>query len=564
MKMGLFYVSKKSNFFSTTFRLAQKIFLERHDSMNANGSVFNQPHNQRQAMLQDPQAVAVMQATVELVNTQKRLGLTLTIFDRNLNKICGKFQNMVDLLRNPEFISRLSQEFYASINNETTWFKLKLKSGKLKEITFLLTLKVNWFYIINKTNYGYDFLIVGYTPGEGNVAPATTTIPKSDVTPGKVATYFPQLVGQTANDLKEIGKLICYMLSKFITDPEPSMLEYYGNKQGFIKNLNNQIQFNPPHLIRSGMLPYMPVGVTSRQFPACGQYHNVVDMTPVFAPLFAGKKEFQLMLLYRLGSWHQSFFARKDIYSDNILITKPTPRIPRDLLVALLKNTRYDSLDGNTKETNIYGSLITMKRLLTLFLSLILCVSLAGCSDTTDTALQPSSPPASSTNVQSTAPPSAEASSASTTVSSASENIVTEPSSEITSDTPLLPADSTFSIHFIDVGQADAALVECDGHYMLIDGGNKADSSVIYTVLRNAGVPKLDIVVGTHAHEDHIGGLPGAYGDIYLASDGQTVSITSDKSASKEDILTPGGIVVTPPPATQDDVPTAGTEYIVN
>ena len=59
----------------------------------------------------------------------------------------------------------------------------------------------------------------------------------------------------------------------------------------------------------------------------------------------------------------------------------------------------------------------------------------------------------------------------------------------------MLPADSTFSIHFIDVGQADAALVECDGHYMLIDGGNKADSNVIYSVLRNANVPKLDIVV---------------------------------------------------------------------
>lgn len=47
------------------------------------------------------------------------------------------------------------------------------------------------------------------------------------------------------------------------------------------------------------------------------------------------------------------------------------------------------------------------------------------------------------------------------------------------------------------------ALVECDGHYMLIDGGNKADSNVIYSVLRNANVPKLDIVVGTHAHVLH-------------------------------------------------------------
>ncbi len=73
------------------------------------------------------------------------------------------------------------------------------------------------------------------------------------------------------------------------------------------------------------------------------------------------------------------------------------------------------------------------------------------------------------------------------------------------------PQDSTFNIHFIDVGQADAALVECDGHYMLIDGGNKSDSSVIYSILKKEKVAKLDIVVGTHAHEDHIGGVPGAF-----------------------------------------------------
>lgn len=84
-------------------------------------------------------------------------------------------------------------------------------------------------------------------------------------------------------------------------------------------------------------------------------------------------------------------------------------------------------------------------------------------------------------------------------------------STEAEGDSSALPADSTFNIHFIDVGQADAALIECDGHYMLIDGGNKADSNLIYSVLKREEVEKLDIVVGTHAHEDHIGGLPGAF-----------------------------------------------------
>ena len=102
-------------------------------------------------------------------------------------------------------------------------------------------------------------------------------------------------------------------------------------------------------------------------------------------------------------------------------------------------------------------------------------------------------------------------------------------------DNPVVlpPDNSTFSVKFIDVGQADAALIECDGHYMLIDGGNKGDSSLIYTVLKNYGVSYLDIVVGTHAHEDHIGGLPGAFN---YASAGLTLCpVTSYDSDAFED-----------------------------
>ena len=66
------------------------------------------------------------------------------------------------------------------------------------------------------------------------------------------------------------------------------------------------------------------------------------------------------------------------------------------------------------------------------------------------------------------------------------------------------------TVHFIDVGQADCALLECDGEYILIDGGNVEDSSRVVSYLESAGVEELEAVYCSHAHEDHVGGLPGA------------------------------------------------------
>ncbi len=88
-----------------------------------------------------------------------------------------------------------------------------------------------------------------------------------------------------------------------------------------------------------------------------------------------------------------------------------------------------------------------------------------------------------------------------------------------------VPDGSSFAVHFIDVGQADAALVLCDGEALLIDGGNAEDSNLMYTYLKKHGVTHLDYVIGTHAHEDHIGGLAGA---LSFASAGKVFSPVTD------------------------------------
>ena len=104
---------------------------------------------------------------------------------------------------------------------------------------------------------------------------------------------------------------------------------------------------------------------------------------------------------------------------------------------------------------------------------------------------------------------------------------------ETESEQPMVSSDSIFSVKFFDVGQADAALVECDGHYMLVDGGNKSDSSFMYAVLKEAGIDHLDIVVGSHAHEDHIGGLAGALN--YATADRTLCPVTSYDSEAFRD-----------------------------
>ena len=73
---------------------------------------------------------------------------------------------------------------------------------------------------------------------------------------------------------------------------------------------------------------------------------------------------------------------------------------------------------------------------------------------------------------------------------------------------PTTGSEDLLTVHFIDVGQADAILIECAGQFMLIDGGNREDGQKVVSYLQSCGVEKLEAVICTHAHEDHVGGLP--------------------------------------------------------
>ena len=62
-------------------------------------------------------------------------------------------------------------------------------------------------------------------------------------------------------------------------------------------------------------------------------------------------------------------------------------------------------------------------------------------------------------------------------------------------------------VHFIDVGQGDAILIDTSGMDVLIDGGDRKAGKTVVDYLNNLDITQIHLVVATHMYSDHIGGL---------------------------------------------------------
>lgn len=80
-------------------------------------------------------------------------------------------------------------------------------------------------------------------------------------------------------------------------------------------------------------------------------------------------------------------------------------------------------------------------------------------------------------------------------------------SSAQTESNPVSDSEGDCQVHYIDVGQGDSVLIRSDGSNILIDAGENDQGKTVVDYLKAQGVKKLDMVLMTHPHSDHIGGM---------------------------------------------------------
>ncbi|WRS26805.1 ComEC/Rec2 family competence protein [Oscillospiraceae bacterium MB08-C2-2] len=92
------------------------------------------------------------------------------------------------------------------------------------------------------------------------------------------------------------------------------------------------------------------------------------------------------------------------------------------------------------------------------------------------------------------------------------------PQTEKESPLAVFSSKGNLSVHFIDVGQGKAILIQAPDKTVLIDGGDNATAKELVRYLKDAGAGSIDLCIPTHAHADHIGGLDVVMDDLKVKS----------------------------------------------
>ena len=93
------------------------------------------------------------------------------------------------------------------------------------------------------------------------------------------------------------------------------------------------------------------------------------------------------------------------------------------------------------------------------------------------------------------------------------------------------PEGTVSTVHFIDVGQGDSEFIELpDGKTILIDASTRSAGEDVVSYIEDLGYNAIDVVIATHPHEDHIGGLPDVIdafdiGQMYMSNGVTTTKI---------------------------------------
>ncbi|NLH45470.1 MAG: MBL fold metallo-hydrolase [Acholeplasmataceae bacterium] len=94
-------------------------------------------------------------------------------------------------------------------------------------------------------------------------------------------------------------------------------------------------------------------------------------------------------------------------------------------------------------------------------------------------------------------------------------------------------AQEKMTVTVLDVGQADAILLQTEGKNILVDSGLSDSADKLVAELKKIGVKKVDVLIATHPHADHIGGMNAVLKNFEVGKIYDSGQVTTSKMYQK-------------------------------